>query len=135
MKKKSNLLFSTLMLFSILNAENKIQVFQPPTSSCPKSWFTDMESISNEIEVVTVMDVKSLKRDIGIPKEIQSCNTTLMDDYVFEGNVPSKAIKDFLKDRPINAIGLSLPAYENDKNPKTVFVIFEDKTYREFGKY
>lgn len=135
MKKKSTLLFSTLMLFSILNAENKIQVFQPPTSSCPKSWFTDMESISNEIEVVTMMDVKSLKRDIGIPKEIQSCNTTLMDDYVFEGNVPSKAIKDFIKDRPKNAIGLSLPAYENDKNPKTVFVIFEDKTYREFGKY
>lgn len=94
-----------------------------------------METVSNEIDVVTMMDVKSLKRNIGIPKEIQSCNTTLMDDYVFEGNVPSKAIKDFLKNTPKNAIGLSLPAYENEKNPKTVFVIFEDKSYKEYGRY
>ena len=39
------------------------------------------------------------------------------------------------KDIPKNAIGLSLPSYENDKELKTVFIIFEDKTYKEFGKY
>ena len=44
-------------------------------------------------------------------------------------------IEDFLKNKPNEAIGLSLPSYENDKNPKTVYVIFEDKTFKEFGKY
>ena len=44
-------------------------------------------------------------------------------------------IKDFFKEIPKNAIGLSLPSYENDKELKTVYVIYEDKTYKEFGKY
>jgi hypothetical protein len=79
--------------------------------------------------------VKNLKRQIGIPQEIQSCNTSILNDYVFEGNVPSLAIKDFFKDIPKNSIGLSLPAYENEKELKQVFIIYEDKTYKEFGKY
>ncbi len=124
-----------LLAISLFASESKLQVFQPPTSTCPKSWFIEMEKVAKEVDVVTVMNVKNLKRQIGIPYDIQSCNTSLMGDYVFEGNVPSRAIKDFLKEKPKNAIGLSLPAYENDKNPKTVFIIFEDKTYKEFGKY
>lgn len=120
---------------SIFANDSKMQVYQPPTSTCPKSWFTDMENVTNDLDVVTVMDVKSLKRQIGIPYEVQSCNTSLMGDYVFEGNVPSSAIKDFMKNKPKNSIGLALPAYENNKNPKTVYVIFEDKTYKKFGKY
>lgn len=124
-----------LLAISLFASESKLQVFQPPTSTCPKSWFTDMEEIADKVDVVTVMNVKNLKRQIGIPYDIQSCNTSLMGDYVFEGNVPSSAIKDFLKQKPKNAIGLSLPAYENDKNPKTVFILYEDKTYKEFGKY
>jgi hypothetical protein len=66
---------------------------------------------------------------------MQSCNTSFLNDYIFEGNVPASAIKDFFKDIPKYATGLSLPAYENDKELKTVFIIFEDKTYKEFGKY
>lgn len=129
------LILLALLSTTIFAKDGKMHVYQPPTSTCPKSWFTDMEKVSDEINVVTMMNVKSLKKDIGIPKEIQSCNTTLMDDYVFEGNVPSLAIKDFLKDVPKNAIGLALPAYENDKKKKRVFIVYEDKSYELFGYY
>ena len=112
-----------------------IQVFKPITSTCPQSWLDDIQKDVGEVKIVSMIDVKNLKRQIGIPQEIQSCNTSILNDYVFEGNVPSLAIKDFFKNIPKNAIGLSLPAYENEKEEKQVFIMFEDKTYKEFGKY
>ena len=132
MKKCSLILALSLSLFA---QNQKMQIYKPVTSSCPQSWLDEMQKNVDEVQIVSLMDVKNLKREVGVPKEIQSCNTSIIDDYIFEGNVPSLAIKDFYKDIPKNAIGLSLPAYENDKEEKTVFIIFEDKTYKEFGKY
>ncbi len=125
-----------LILISSLYGQNlKMQIFKPITGTCPQDWLNEMTKEVDDVDIITLKSVKNLKKEIGIPKEIQSCNTSILDDYIFEGNVPSKAIKDFFKNIPKNAIGLSLPAYENEKNPKTVFVIFEDKSYKEFGKY
>ena len=132
MKKYSLILALSLSLFA---QNQKMQIYKPVTSSCPQSWLDEMQKNVDEVHIVSLMDVKNLKREVGVPKEIQSCNTSIIDDYIFEGNVPSSAIKDFFKDIPKNATGLSLPAYENDKELKTVFIIFEDKTYKEFGKY
>ena len=98
-----------------------IQVFKPITSTCPQSWLDDIQKDVGEVKIVSMIDVKNLKRQIGIPQEIQSCNTSILNDYVFEGNVPSLAIKDFFKDIPKNSIGLSLPAYENEKELKQVY--------------
>ena len=132
MKKYSLVLILALGLF----ADNqKMQIFKPVSSSCPQSWLDDIQKNVQDVKVVSLVDVKNLKNQIGVPKDIQSCNTSIIDDYVFEGNVPSDAIKDFFKEIPKNAIGLSLPAYENDKVEKTVYVMFEDKSYKEFGKY
>ena len=132
MRKTFFLLFLIINLFA---SENKMQIFQPISSTCPQSWLDEMKSMNVDVDIVTVSSNKNIKKDVGIPHEIQSCNTSFLNDYIFEGNVPASAIKDFFKDIPKNATGLSLPAYENDKELKTVFIIYEDKTYKEFGKY
>ena len=128
-------ILSAILSLGLFAQEQTIQIFKPITSSCPQSWLDDVKTEVPNIQIVSLIDVKNLKIEVGIPKEIQSCNTSFLNDYVFEGNVPAFAIKDFFKDIPKNSIGLALPAYENDKEEKTVFVIFEDKTYKEFGKY
>ena len=120
---------------SLFAQNQKMQIFKPVSSTCPQSWLDEMQQNVDDVKVVSLIDMKGLKHQAGVPKEIQSCNTSIIDDYIFEGNVPASAIKDFFKDIPKNATGLSLPAYENDKELKTVFIIFEDKTYKEFGKY
>ena len=120
---------------SLFAQNQKMQIFKPVSSTCPQSWLDEMQQNVEDVKVVSLIDMKGLKHQAGVPKEIQSCNTSIIDDYIFEGNVPASAIKDFFKDIPKNATGLSLPAYENDKEFKTVFIIFEDKTYKEFGKY
>ena len=120
---------------SLFAQNQKMQIFKPVSSTCPQSWLDDINKEVDEVKIVSLTDVKGLKQQIGIPHEIQSCNTSILNEYVFEGNVPSLAIKDFFKNIPKNAIGLSLPAYENEKEEKQVFIMFEDKTYKEFGKY
>ena len=120
---------------SLFAQNQKMQIYKPVSSTCPQSWLDEMQQNVEDVKVVSLIDMKGLKHQVGVPKEIQSCNTSIIDDYIFEGNVPASAIKDFFKDIPKNATGLSLPAYENDKELKTVFIIFEDKTYKEFGKY
>ncbi|WP_375724768.1 hypothetical protein LXN10_04855 [Arcobacter sp. KX21116] len=129
------LVFISIFASFLCAQSSMMQIYKPVTGSCPQDWIEEMTKEVKEVNVVSLMNVKNLKKEIGIPKEIQSCNTSIIDDYVFEGNVPARAIKDFFKTKPKNAIGLSLPAYENDKSPKTVFVLFEDKTYKIFGKY
>ena len=129
------IILSAIISLGLFAQEQTIQIFKPITSSCPQSWLDDVKTEVSNVQIVSLIDVKNLKREIGIPKEIQSCNTSILNDYVFEGNVPALAIKDFLANPLQNAIGLALPAYENEKEEKTVFVVFEDKTYKEFGKY
>ena len=120
---------------SLFAQNQKMQIFKPVSSTCPQSWLDEMQQNVEDVKVISLIDMKGLKHQAGVPKEIQSCNTSIIDDYIFEGNVPASAIKVFFKNIPKNATGLSLPAYENDKELKTVFIIFEDKTYKEFGKY
>lgn len=129
------IILNAILSLGLFAQEQTIQIFKPITSSCPQSWLDEVKKEVSNVQVVSLIDVKNLKREIGIPKEIQSCNTSILNDYVFEGNVPALAIKDFLANPIKNAIGLALPAYENEKEEKTVFVVFEDKTYKEFGKY
>ena len=128
-------LLVSFLLVGLFAEDKKMQVYKPYSSTCPQSWYEEMKQIADEVDIVTIMSVKGLKKDVGIPLEMQSCNTSLLGDYVFEGNVPPKAIEDFLKNPVKNTIGLALPASQNEENPKTVFVIFEDKTFKEFGKY
>jgi len=129
--------YMLILVFAIaLNAQNsKMQIFKPITSECPKEWLDEMQSEISDVEIISLMSVKNLKREIGVPKQIQSCNTSIIDDYVFEGNVPLKAIKDFFKEIPKGSIGLSLPAYENNKIEKSVYLILENGSFKEFGFY
>lgn len=129
----------TLLLLSMLalaDAEDlKMQIYKPVTSSCPASWVSDVELTIAKPVITTLTDVKRLKNSIGIPRELYSCNTSLLGDYVFEGNVPTEAIKKFMNEKPAGAIGLSLPASQNDEAVKKVYIMYGDKTYKLYGTY
>lgn len=129
------IVLSLMLSLAVFASESKMQIFQPMTSTCPKSWLDDMKKIAKEVEIVQMVNVKGLKYSVGVPREVQSCNTTIFKDYVFEGNVPAKAMKEFLGNIPKGSMGLSLPSYENDKEVKTVYLLLDNGTYKEFGKY
>lgn len=126
---------TALWLILALGAQEPFRVYKPVVSQCPASW---IDAVSAEVatsEVISLVDVKGLKRSIGIPMALRSCNTSIYGDYVFEGNVPPEAIKSFLAAPPKGAVGLSLPGSENDRESKRVYLFYEDGNYTLFGTY
>lgn len=68
--------------------------------------------LSNGFEVETVDmefdQLDALKVQYGVPPELFSCHTALVDGYVIEGHVPADLIDDLLTKRP-DIVGLGVP--------------------------
>ena len=59
MKKCSLILALSLSLFA---QNQKMQIYKPVTSSCPQSWLDEMQKNVDNVQIVSLMDVKNLKR-------------------------------------------------------------------------
>jgi hypothetical protein len=46
--------------------------------------------------------------DAGVPADLSSCHTALVDGYVVEGHVPADVVKSLLAERP-EAAGIAVP--------------------------
>jgi hypothetical protein len=55
-----------------------------------------------------VEDITKLKASHGVPRQVQSCHTALVDGYVIEGHVPAADVQRLLKERPAVA-GIAVP--------------------------
>jgi len=53
--------------------------------------------------------ISGIKRQYGVPNELRSCHTAIVDGYVLEGHVPADAIIKLLHLRPADVIGLGVP--------------------------
>lgn len=53
------------------------------------------------------------RADLGIPDEVASCHTAVVDGYAIEGHVPIGAILKMLDERP-DAVGIGLPNMPGD---------------------
>ena len=56
-------------------------------------------------------DIEAVKREHGIPDNVASCHTAMVDGYLLEGHVPADAIDRLLAERPdVDGVaGLSVP--------------------------
>ena len=55
-----------------------------------------------------MQDLTTVKIRYGVPSELQSCHTAIVDGYVIEGHVPVEEINRLLADRP-DIIGIAVP--------------------------
>ena len=53
-------------------------------------------------------DLAAIKKKHGVPGNLQSCHTALVEGYVLEGHVPADLIDRLLRERPAIA-GLAVP--------------------------
>jgi hypothetical protein len=60
------------------------------------------------VKPVHVSDTGAVRRRHGIPDELGSCHTGLIEGYAIEGHVPARDIRRLLKERP-KAKGLAVP--------------------------
>lgn len=93
---------------SVLAAPTPMTVYRSPSCGCCGKWMAQMKQQGFDIKEIATDDMDAIKKKHGIPRELQSCHTALVGDYVVEGHVPAADIHDLLKRHP-PSVGLTVP--------------------------
>jgi len=84
-----------------------VQVYKSPTCGCCETYIEYLKQNGVVVHVVNVPDMAAVKTKYGVPQTLQSCHTSLVNDYVVEGHVPIGALKKLVSEgRKIKGIAL-----------------------------
>lgn len=89
-------------------AATKIVLYKDPGCGCCGAWASRMTAAGYAVETVHETRMNRIKARYGVPDDLVSCHTALVDEYVIEGHVPAEAIGRLLAERPKLA-GIAVP--------------------------
>lgn len=126
-------------------SEVAMTVYKSPTCGCCAEWVEHVEQGNFKVSVNHAQNLDAVKQELGLKRELHSCHTGVTEEgYVFEGHIPVKTIKEFLRNPPEDALGLAVPGMPygspgmavNDRfEPYSVLLVKKDgstETYRRF---
>ena len=157
---KTNLILALLLTLTIsacssanesssINLTNKIasmklDVYKSPTCGCCGKWIDHIKDQGILAKPHNTNNLAQLKDEKNLPKNFRSCHTAISKDgYIFEGHIPAKIIKQFLRDKPKDLIGLVVPgmpvgspgmAYQNKFMPYNVLSIHKDGSISQYAR-
>ena len=85
-----------------------IEVVKSPYCGCCVAWVERMREAGFTVKVREVRDTATVAKAAGIPDNLRSCHTSMVEGYAVEGHVPAADIKRLIKERP-EAIGIAVP--------------------------
>lgn len=90
------------------HGNKEIKVYRNPNCNCCHKWINHLEK--HEFNVIDMLthDMVSVKDAVKLPKQLGSCHTAVIGDYIIEGHVPADDIKRLIMNKP-DIAGLSVP--------------------------
>lgn len=85
-----------------------ITVYRDPNCGCCGNWANHVKAAGFVVAMRDIPHLLRIKTEFGVPKDLHSCHTAMVDGYVVEGHVPAAAIKRLLSERP-EAHGIAVP--------------------------
>ena len=85
-----------------------LTVYKSPTCGCCAMWVEHMEAAGFDVVTEDRTDMAAVKDSLGLPQDLASCHTGVIDGYVVEGHVPAEQVARLLEERP-EALGLAVP--------------------------
>ncbi|WP_436909825.1 DUF411 domain-containing protein [Halosimplex marinum] len=87
-------------------------------------------------------DVTTVRRRHGVPPELASCHTVVLEGTVVEGHVPAAAVAELLRDES-DLDGIALPGMPagspgmggTKRGPFTVYAVGDGRTGEVFGEW
>lgn len=103
------LLASLMLVSGLAHASDPltIDVHRDPNCGCCSSWIEHLEENGFTVNDHLEKDMSSFKQDTGVPAELASCHTAVIDGRFIEGHVPATDILA-MRDKP-DIIGLAVP--------------------------
>ena len=119
-----------------------VQVYKNEGCGCCEGWIAHLEKNGFRVKWENVADTSVYRRKLGIPQELGSCHTAVVEGYALEGHVPAAEVLRLLKERP-KAVGLAVPGMpvgspgmEGDRQDKyDVLLVLADGRKKVFRKY
>jgi hypothetical protein len=120
-----------------------VTVYRSPTCGCCGKWIDHLKQNHFNVKDIISDDMESIKNKYGVPKEMASCHTAIVDGYVIEGHVPADDINALLKSKP-KVVGLAVPGMVTGspgmemggkKDPYDVMSFDKENHFQIFNSY
>ena len=85
-----------------------ITIYKTPTCGCCGKWVEHMRASGFNPTVTDLPNLTSIKQSTGVPGNLQSCHTSVVQGYAIEGHVPADVIRQLLKEKP-QVAGIAVP--------------------------
>jgi hypothetical protein len=85
-----------------------VTVYKSESCGCCVGYIGELEKNGFEVNVVNTADMSAIKQKYGVPRDMQSCHTSVIDGYFIEGHVPIEAVNKLLSEKPA-VDGIALP--------------------------
>lgn len=110
MKHLKRIAFAALMALPVvaLAAEDSAKLYKNPNCVCCDEYADYLKDNGLDVEVISVDDLREVKAEKKIPRELAGCHTMVVGPYVFEGLIPFDSVDKVLTDKPF-VRGLSTP--------------------------
>jgi len=113
----------------------QVTVYKSPTCGCCVNYISILRSEGYDVDVVETQNINSIKNKYGISPEMESCHTSVFDDYVVEGHVPLTVVDKLFTEQP-NIRGIALPGMPAGspgmpgikREPFTVYALSDNET-------
>lgn len=86
-----------------------IEVYKSESCGCCSEWVEHLQSNGFTVKAQNVANPSDYREKFGMPQELGSCHTGLVQGYALEGHVPAAEIKRLLAEKP-KAKGLAVPS-------------------------
>jgi len=90
-----------------------IDLYKSPTCQCCSKWATHLEQAGFNVKIHDQVSLSRIKTSAGVPLELRSCHTAMVDGYAIEGHVPAGDIRRLLATR-LAVKGLAVPGMPID---------------------
>ncbi|WP_417549193.1 DUF411 domain-containing protein [Methylophaga sp.] len=127
-----------------LETPQTITVYRDVNCQCCHKWIEHLEKHQFVVIDTISNNMSQIKEKLGVPNNMASCHTAVINEYVIEGHVPADDIKQLLIDQPGHIKGLSVPQMPvgtpgMEMGPrKDHFIVFsfdQDDEYQLFNAY
>ena len=85
-----------------------ITIYKSSSCDCCTKWIEHVRANGFAPTVHDEENMDAIKNELGVPEELRSCHTALVEKYVIEGHVPAADIRRMVADKATIS-GLAVP--------------------------
>jgi hypothetical protein len=107
---RSAIVAAAMMTPAVAVAANSIAMHRDPGCGCCEQWAKQVrQQFGRNVQIIDDARRDVLQRKMGVPADLSSCHTAIVDGMAFEGHVPIADMKRVLSQHPKGVNGLAVP--------------------------